>query len=189
MKKKLSQILSLIVCLLMVAAVSLRRDGKLLGHDFRTKQKVDTSVRNDTLRMESDGTMVINTTSLGKDISGYGGTVPLEIYVNKEGVITQVKALPNGETPEFFGRASALFNAWKGKRVVLDFQGIMYVADVFVNGKQVGKTDYGYVGFEIDVTELLRKGDNELVVKASTMQEKKHPFKTKIQMLSLLISL
>ena len=65
--------------------------------------------------MESDGTMVINTTSLGKDISGYGGAVPLEIYVNKEGVITQVKALPNGETPEFFGRASALFNAWKGK--------------------------------------------------------------------------
>ena len=115
MKKKLSQILSLIVCLLMVAAVSLRRDGKLLGHDFRAKQKVDTSVRNDTLRMESDGTMVINTTSLGKDISGYGGAVPLEIYVNKEGVITQVKALPNGETPEFFGRASALFNAWKGK--------------------------------------------------------------------------
>ena len=115
MKKKLSQILSLIVCLLMVAAVSLRRDGKLLGHDFRAKQKVDTSVRNDTLRMESDGTMVINTTSLGKDISGYGGAVPLEIYVNKKGVITQVKALPNGETPEFFGRASALFNAWKGK--------------------------------------------------------------------------
>ena len=115
MKKKLSQILSLIVCLLMVAAVSLRRDGKLLGHDFRAKQKAETSVKNDTLRMEPDGTMVINTTSLGKDISGYGGAVPLEIYVNKKGVITQVKALPNGETPEFFGRASALFNAWKGK--------------------------------------------------------------------------
>lgn len=115
MKKKLSQILSLIVCLLMVAAVSLRRDGKLLGHDFRAKQKAETLVKNDTLRMEPDGTMVINTTSLGKDISGYGGAVPLEIYVNKKGVITQVKALPNGETPEFFGRASALFNAWKGK--------------------------------------------------------------------------
>lgn len=32
-------------------------------------------------------------------------------------------------------------NAWKGKRVVLDFQGIMFVADVFLNGKQIGKTD------------------------------------------------
>lgn len=115
MKKKLSQILSLVVCLLMVAAVSLRRDGKLLGHDFRAKQKAETSVKNDTLRMEPDGTMVINTTSLGKDISGYGGAVPLEISVDKKGIVTQVKALPNGETPEFFGRASALFNAWKGK--------------------------------------------------------------------------
>lgn len=84
MKKKLSQILSLIVCLLMVAAVSLRRDGKLLGHDFRAKQKAETSVKNDTLRIESDGTMVINTTNLGKDISGYGGAVPLEIYIDKK---------------------------------------------------------------------------------------------------------
>ena len=56
-------------------------------------------------------------------------------------------------------------NAWKGKRVVLDFQGIMYVADVFLNGKQVGKTDYGYVGFEIDITKGLKYGqENEIKV-------------------------
>lgn len=56
-------------------------------------------------------------------------------------------------------------NAWKGKRVVLDFQGIMFVADVFLNGTQVGKTDYGYLGFEIDITNKLKYGqDNELKV-------------------------
>ena len=51
-------------------------------------------------------------------------------------------------------------NAWKGKRVVLDFQGIMFVADVFLNGKQIGKTDYGYLGFEIDITNKLKYGQN-----------------------------
>ena len=56
-------------------------------------------------------------------------------------------------------------NAWKGKRIILDFQGIMYVADVFLNGKQIGKTDYGYLGFEIDITNKLKYGqDNEIKV-------------------------
>ena len=56
-------------------------------------------------------------------------------------------------------------DAWKGKRIILDFQGIMYVADVFLNGKQISKTDYGYLGFEIDITNKLKYGqDNEIKV-------------------------
>ena len=63
--------------------------------------------------------------------------------------------------------------AMKGKRVLLDFEGIMYVGDVWLNGQYVGGTDYGYVGFEIDVTKLLRFGEpNEIKVKAHTMTEK-----------------
>lgn len=57
-------------------------------------------------------------------------------------------------------------------RTLLDFEGIMLVGDVYLNGRRIGGTDYGYVGFDIDVTNLLRKGDNELVVKASTMTER-----------------
>ncbi|MBR1548031.1 MAG: beta-galactosidase, partial [Prevotella sp.] len=61
----------------------------------------------------------------------------------------------------------------KGKRVLLDFEGIMLVGDVYLNGKRIGGTDYGYVGFEIDVTSLLRYGQpNEIRVKAQTMNEK-----------------
>ena len=61
--------------------------------------------------------------------------------------------------------------AWKGRRVVLDFQGIMYVGDVWLNGQQVGGTDYGYVGFEIDISKLLRYGEtNVIAVKANTQQ-------------------
>ena len=58
---------------------------------------------------------------------------------------------------------------WKGKRVVIDFEGIMYVGDVYLNGKRIGGTDYGYVGFEIDVTNLLQyDAPNILAVKADT---------------------
>lgn len=58
----------------------------------------------------------------------------------------------------------------KGKRIILDFEGIMLVGDVYVNGKHVGGTDYGYLGFEIDVTKMLKFGEpNVIAVKANTM--------------------
>ena len=57
-------------------------------------------------------------------------------------------------------------------RYLLDFEGIMLTGDVYLNGQHIGGTDYGYVGFQIDVTNLLRKGENILVVKASTQNEK-----------------
>ena len=57
-------------------------------------------------------------------------------------------------------------------RTLLDFEGIMLVGDVYLNGRRVGGTDYGYVGFQVDVTNQLHEGDNTLVVKASTMTEK-----------------
>ena len=58
---------------------------------------------------------------------------------------------------------------WKGKRIVLDFQGIMLVGDVYLNGQRVGGTDYGYLGFDIDLSKLLKWGQvNEIIVKADT---------------------
>lgn len=58
---------------------------------------------------------------------------------------------------------------WKGKRILLDFQGIMLVGDVFLNGKRIGGTDYGYLGFDVDVSKLLKFGEvNEIAVKADT---------------------
>ena len=56
--------------------------------------------------------------------------------------------------------------------ILLDFEGIMLVGDVYLNGRHIGGTDYGYVGFELDITNLVKEGDNVLVVKASTMAEK-----------------
>lgn len=58
---------------------------------------------------------------------------------------------------------------WKGRRVMLDFGGMMLVGDVYVNGQHVGATDYGYLGFDIDVSQLLRYGEkNEIAVRTDT---------------------
>ena len=60
-------------------------------------------------------------------------------------------------------------NAWKGRRVMLEVGGIMLVGDVYLNGERIGGTEYGYIGFGIDISDKLRYGQqNTLVVKADT---------------------
>ena len=51
----------------------------------------------------------------------------------------------------------------QGQRVLLDFEGIMYTADVFLNGQRIGGTNYGYVGFEIDISKALKYGEDNLI--------------------------
>lgn len=60
--------------------------------------------------------------------------------------------------------------AWAGQRVFLDFEGIMCVGDVWVNGEKAASSEYGYLGFEIDVTDRLRPAGetNTVEVVAST---------------------
>lgn len=59
--------------------------------------------------------------------------------------------------------------SWKGKQILLDFEGIMLSGEVWVNGKKVGGTAYGYLGFEADIADVIRyDADNVVAVRAST---------------------
>ncbi len=61
----------------------------------------------------------------------------------------------------------------RGKRVLLDFEGIMLTGDATLNGHPAGSTSYGYLGFDTDVSKLLRYGEtNHLVVDARTGEPK-----------------
>ena len=58
-------------------------------------------------------------------------------------------------------------SGWKGKRVFAEFEGIMAVGDVFLNGKKIASTEYGYLGCCADLTAKLNwEGDNVLAVRA-----------------------
>ena len=59
--------------------------------------------------------------------------------------------------------------AWKGKRILLDFEGIMLTGDAWFNGVKVGGTNYGYLGFEAEITNLVSyEVENVVAVYAST---------------------
>jgi beta-galactosidase len=56
-----------------------------------------------------------------------------------------------------------------GKYVALRFGGVMANPEVFLNGEKAGGWDYGYMSFEVDVSDKIKFGEkNEILVKADT---------------------
>jgi DUF1680 family protein len=54
---------------------------------------------------------------------------------------------------------------WKGKHVLLHFGAVDWEAEVFLNGESLGDHRGGYDAFGFDVTDKLRQGENELIVR------------------------
>ena len=72
--------------------------------------------KEETLTKE-DGTYIVNTTTLGKDVMGYEGSTPLKIYIKKNKVV-KIEALKNHETPKYFAKIKKeLLNKWDGMKV------------------------------------------------------------------------
>ena len=51
-----------------------------------------------------------------------------------------------------------------GKRVFLIFEGIYMDSKVYVNGQKAGEWKYGYSSFDLEITEFLQTGHNEVHV-------------------------
>lgn len=68
----------------------------------------------DVMHKQSDGTYVVNTSSLCPNVKGYRGATPLEVHF-KSGKIVKVVALANRETPRFFQKVKdGLLGKWNG---------------------------------------------------------------------------
>lgn len=60
-------------------------------------------------------------------------------------------------------------DSWKDKRISLIFQGVMTVADVYLNGTHLATHKGGYTSFEVDLTPALQFGaDNVLAVRVDS---------------------
>lgn len=111
--------MSLFVIVLVISAAAILRDGKLLGHDMGEALATSAAVAvdNDTLEVLPDGAIVVNTRLLAKDVQGYGGPVALRIHIDNGGVVDNIEAEPNAETPDFFNHAKTVMARWQGKTV------------------------------------------------------------------------
>ena len=65
---------------------------------------------------QSDGTYVVNTTTLAKDVKGFKGNTPLKIYI-KSNKIVKIEPLTNRESPQFFAKVKqGLLGKWQGMK-------------------------------------------------------------------------
>lgn len=75
----------------------------------------------------------------------------------------------------WYQRSFTLPAAWAGKQILLHFEAVDHQATVFVNGQKAGSHAGGYDAFSFDITALLGKGANSLVVAAYDANDGRTP--------------
>lgn len=76
----------------------------------------------------------------------------------------------------WYRRYFKLPSAYKDKRIVVEFEGVMTNCEVYLNGSRVGEHHGGYMGFVTDLTPYLRwNEDNVLAVRVSAEPDKLTP--------------
>ena len=64
------------------------------------------------------------------------------------------------------------FTKNNGKRLFLHFGAVNYTATVYLNGNKIGSHEGGFTPFQIEITDMVREGENALVVKANNQRLK-----------------
>ena len=67
-----------------------------------------------------------------------------------------------------------IFNYDKGfrKRLFLHFGAVNYLADVYLNGIELGSHEGGFTPFQFELTGLVKQGRNSIVVKVNNQRVK-----------------
>jgi beta-galactosidase len=76
-----------------------------------------------------------------------------------------VDALPGYRRSASWYKKVVQHSAPTSWRTVLYFEGANFVTKVYVNGQYAGGHVGGYVGFEVDISAFLHKGDNDILVR------------------------
>ena len=81
-----------------------------------------------------------------------------------ESALSGVKRILRPDERLWYRRSFTIPKDWFGKNILLHFQAVDWEATVWVNGKEVGMHQGGYLPFWFDITSYLVDGQNELVV-------------------------
>jgi hypothetical protein len=58
---------------------------------------------------------------------------------------------------------------WSGKRIFLEFDGAFQDAEIFINGRRLAEHKSGYMGFSLDITDVVKAGDNVVAVRLNNL--------------------
>jgi beta-galactosidase/beta-glucuronidase len=66
----------------------------------------------------------------------------------------------------WYHRKFTVPDSWNGKRIFIHFGAVDYKSTVWINGMEVGKHDGGSTPFSFEITDFLKKGQNDIVLHA-----------------------
>lgn len=81
-----------------------------------------------------------------------------------------------GKTNTTYTRKFTLPEGFVKEKLLLHFGAVDQVAEVYLNGKFIGKHEDGYLAFALDVTEACQKGENVLQVKVTDDLSRDYPY-------------
>lgn len=119
MEKTIRYIVNLLLVSLFMLTIAVNRNAKIWGTEVTKLVNPDkTETGSVYLPKDSAGIMIFNSTEIAKDISGFGGPVPLKMYISEEKVL-RIELLSNAETPEFLKEVinTGLLSKWDGVRL------------------------------------------------------------------------
>ncbi len=100
-----------------------------------------------------------------RTVEKYDGKILVPFPI--ESALSGVKKKVGPEKRIHYRRTFDIPNSWKGKRILLHFEKVDWIAVVRVNGREAGKHIGGYAPFSFDITELLNgAAEQELLVSA-----------------------
>ncbi|MEU0796408.1 LamG-like jellyroll fold domain-containing protein [Amycolatopsis sp. NPDC005961] len=100
----------------------------------------------------------------------FGKRLPEKVIVPYP-IESQLSGLERHEDHMFYRRTVTVPRDWKiggGQRLKLNFGAVDYQATVWVNGKLVAEHTGGYTAFSADITDALKRGDEQEIVVAVT---------------------
>ncbi len=95
---------------------------------------------------------------------GFGKELPEQILVPYP-VESALSGLRRHEERMWYRRTFEIPKEWTGRRVLLHFGAVDWEASVYLNGKKLGVHRGGYDSFDFDITDSLKAGAQELIVK------------------------
>ncbi len=79
-------------------------------------------------------------------------------------VQSALSGIERGDQAGWYRRTFQVPRRWSGRHVMLNFGAVSWAARVYVNGRLAGRHRGDYDSFSFDITRLLKRGRNELVV-------------------------
>ncbi|WP_428941046.1 sugar-binding domain-containing protein [Fontivita pretiosa] len=136
-----------------------------MGHGARAHVAADGSARI-TCDFNSDWRLFVGDAGGAQDPefddSGWKPVTLPRAWNEDDAFRVDIRELPTGIA--WYRKRFTLPDSDLGKKVYLEFEGVRHVADVYLNGQHVGRHENGVMAFGMDLTGLIRTGQQANVV-------------------------